>query len=270
MNNKVYYDWTRSIIRRNMNGFDVIVIPKNTILYQGIGLSKRKGKISMDNDLMKNFFGNLPVASYYAFSSDFSRGEYGKVITYITIRNLILLDMDSINNYDYLYELGYDVPEGISPNEDIIKYAFGYDKKERKLTRYSHQAIDSEFVTWLCDLHLQNIDGYSYTELPDFHPEVFICDTEDKIIIYPLEYRFVRTYKDDHIIETFDGEYTGTDIPTSSLIYSLGNGKYNVVEPIWSNYLYCPTKDKSDIFLLNEPFVSLRHDYQKRYNLTLC
>lgn len=273
-NNDIITDWTKSISKNKFGQFDVIIIPKNTLLHHGMHVYEKN---NLYGRKMNNFFGNLPVASYYAFSSDYSKGEHGKVITYMTVDDLILLDMDSLDNYDRLYKLCSDVPKYI--DKDVIEYAFGYNHKEKQLKRYSHPLIDCAFVKWLSKINLQGIDGYSYIKLPGFHSEVFIFKIRDKINRYPLEYRFVKTYKREHIIETFNGEYTGNDIPVSSLSYNIPKEKFisendpisydtHTVYPRTDpNDVYYPRDIVSDKFLLKEPFISLRHDYQKTHNI---
>ena len=138
------------------------------------------------------FYANLAIAAQYAFSSDFQKGEYGKIISYLTKQEIYLLDMDSLSNYKKLYNLNVPIPKLGIKDLDVIQYIFGYENKksilEQSLKRHGDIRADKIFVNWICRLSLGKITGYAYLNLPGLHNELVICSPEDKVSKSPYEY----------------------------------------------------------------------------------
>ena len=262
-------DWNVCAIKSTLDGWDVINIPKNTYIYRGVSVSKENKPKKKPLGI---FYANLAIAAWYAFSSDFQKGEHGKIISFITKRDIYLLDMESLSNYKKLYQLNIPVPQSGFKDMDIVQYGFMYENKksmvEQSLRRRSDARIDKIFVNWLCQLSLGKITGYAYLNLPGFHNELVICTTEDVISPSPYEYRFVIYYSPSVIVETFNGELTDEDIPFSTLTFLMGKNKLHKVKPKYNIYsIYCPTNSKSDAFLKKEPFVTLRNKYLLEKNI---
>lgn len=285
-NQTPYMDWHPCVQKDNVHGYDILIIPENTLLFKGVNTIPKP--IRADKKTSPgSYFGNLSVAAYYAFSSDMIQGEHGKVITYRTTKPIYVLDMTSINNYRKLYQ--HPIPESMGPNSiNILTYTFGYTPEKEQLRRCSHLDIDSELVKWLYNLNLKDIDGYGYLKLPGFHSEIMIFNTQtegifdykDKMELYPLEYRFVSYYNTNVIIETWKGDITGKELSFEQLSSDeiKVSPKYNMT------WIYDPTQKKSqglnmeidaqslrsfhnrsDSFLCKEPFVSLRQQHLIKY-----
>jgi hypothetical protein len=250
------FDWTQCVTKDNINGWDILIIPKGTLLFQGVGIRKNYlrsiGRIS--ESYADNFFGNLAVASFYAFSSDIATGEYGKVLTFNVDKDIILFDADSVSNYDKIYNSGISVPSSEIGNQDLIEYAFGYTKGGT-LKRYSHELIDLAFVDWFCK-NFTNFNGYAYLNLPGLTTEVFICDLS-LLTVLDVEYRFVSYYDPKSILKVVSGEFTGETITFKDLPLFVGGRKIDL-RPNFSS-IYTPVKtQQSDKFLFDEPFMSKR------------
>lgn len=100
----------------------------------------------------------------------------------------------------------------IEPNDDVLKYAFGYSpkkekEKEKELFRTSQHYADIQFVEWLCKLSLHRISGYGYgyLELKGTISEIFICNPGNMIELTFYEYRYVSYYQKQAVIETYNG-----------------------------------------------------------------
>lgn len=251
------FDWTHCVTKKNINGWDTLIIPKGTLLFQGVGIRKNYlrsiGRIP--ESYTDNFFGNLAVASFYAFSSDIATGEYGKVLTFKVDKDIILFDADSVSNYDKIYNSGISVPSSEIGNQDLIEYVFGYTPKGRTLKRYSHELIDLAFVDWFCK-NFKEFDGYAYLNLPGLTTEVFICDLS-LLTVLDVEYRFVSYYDPKSILKVVSGEFTGETIKFKDLPLFVGGRKIDLRPNFGS--IYTPVKtQQSDKFLFDEPFMSKR------------
>lgn len=258
------YNWTDYVTSGKFKDWDVYIMPKGTPLYQGININPKRRRIhDYDERLMNNFYGTLPIASYYAFSDERTKGEMGKIVGYRTTRKLYLLNMESIHNYERIYQISNNIPSGVASDEDIIQYAFGYKTGSDKLYRDSHYTIDKEFVNWFCDQKFDGIDGYTYLNLPGFHNEVFMCYQNVEPTGY--EYRFIQYFDPESIYETYNGLLTGKKIPQSELKY-IANNKMNNVILKYNPYVIYRPKTNKDLFLLQEPFLSLRNQHIQKIN----
>lgn len=254
------FDWHKCVQPGTRNGFDVLIIPPNTLLFKGVLADAKSRERYRRMQQMRHggsqsliYLADLPVAAWYAFASDNASGEYGKVITYRTTQPIYLLDMASLANYPRLTQL--NVPEsGVPGHGDVLDYAFGYKPETTKLKRISHPDIDFELSQWLCSLDLDGITGYGYLKLPGFHSELLICHPEDKIELYPLEYRFVVSYNPNVILETFKGQLTGREFTFAEIT----TPEMRVYPRYSSTNIYQPHHDPADAFLCQEPFISLR------------
>lgn len=196
-----WISWSRKM--KNSNGWDVIEIQPGTILYRGIDAK-------IDDNYTGNkegftFYADLKDALWYAFSSSTPNRERGKVITVTPKQPIYLLDMESIDNYNKLYN------EKIknTSNADILEkitYAFGYNPKiSGPLKRNSIRITDLFVAKWFCNQSLDGINGWGYYQLPNSHEEIMICNAADKLTRLSIEYRFSENYK-EAIIETYNGE----------------------------------------------------------------
>jgi hypothetical protein len=259
-------DWHECVQRGTHNGFDVLIIPPNTLLFKGIKASaEQRARVARRLRQREpittevTYVGDLPIAAHYAFASDMTQGEQGKIITYRTTQPIILLDMESIRNYQRLSQM--NVPH-LEDDEfsDILNYTFGYTpgrtQLPSELKRYSDYDHDVQLSQWLCSRDLDGITGYGYLKLPGFHSELLICQPQDKLELYPLEYRFVSYYNPDVVIETFNGHVTGRELTFPQI-----SSREMRVRPHYNTYaIYEPHQDPSDAFLCQEPFVSRRRE----------
>jgi hypothetical protein len=159
-----------------INGYDVLIIPKGTILYHGTSI------LFPDNTLPKSpaYLADLQSAQRYAFRGEKFQGGDGKIISFKTIKPITLLNITK-KSLDKLSKLE-------DFNFDNFEYAFNYGAEE--LVRHSHDLYDTQVTKWLCEQNL--FDGWCQ-HLPKFHPEILVCSI-DKIVRYDVEYRFDGYY----------------------------------------------------------------------------
>ncbi|BCS83589.1 hypothetical protein QLL95_gp0534 [Cotonvirus japonicus] len=231
-----------------------IVIPKNTLIYRGTSV-----KIC-DKNNKYTFYSDFNTATWYAFASDFQKGENGKVICMKSNKQLVLLDMDNINTYPFLYHFD-NIPK-YQENKDVINFAFGYDHKKsiknQNLKRCSCANIDKSFCDWFIKSieGKINIDGYAFSGSKFFHNELMIFDTSihNKLELMPIEYRFCIYYKKNtlknyYILEIING-FISRSIKDEQII--LFNGSH--LEIKWNrNNIYKPDNNRlMDKFYFNE------------------
>ncbi|QGR53653.1 hypothetical protein [Moumouvirus maliensis] len=191
-----------------------IIIPKDTLIYRGTSIH--------DDGIVKSsyaFFSDFNSACWYAFSSDFQKGEMGKVICVKLKENIILFDVDNPYTFKFFYKYFGNVPE-YNKKGDIIKFAFGYDFNkpvtEQTLKRVSTFQMDKQFCNWFVNYSKKfNIDGYGFLGTEHFHNEIMIFEKNisQKLTIIPVEYRFVIDYKknrphENYILEVKNGQIT--------------------------------------------------------------
>jgi hypothetical protein len=263
-----YIDWHKCVQKGTHNGFEVLIIPPNTLLFRGVPAD---AKVQARRQQMRQrlhpththkaiYLADLPVAAYYAFASDDVAGEQGKIITYRTTQPINLLDMASVSNYPRLAQMNVP-PCGVPGHSDVLSYAFGYTPGMTQLRRISHPDIDAIVSQWLCSLNLGGISGYAYLKLPSFHSEILMCQPRNHLTLYPLEYRFVSYYNPNGIIETFQGHLTGRELTFPEIASSEMQ-----VRPRYSTHgIYRPRHDSADTFLCQEPFISLRREVLMKY-----
>ncbi len=168
-------DWTKVAIRDSDNLYDYWIVPKNTLLYKGVD-------VAFGDDIVPqppSFYADLIIASEYAFDNEArSRfGEYGKVITVITINDIRLLDLSSKKTLASLQK--FKQP-GIG-----LELVFGSPIEPR---RYSNYDADGIISKWLCE---NNFSGFGYPRYAGFHNEIMICSNND-IERYHIEYRSIN------------------------------------------------------------------------------
>ncbi|AEQ33394.1 hypothetical protein CE11_01042 [Megavirus courdo11] len=218
----------------------LIIIPSGTYIYRGT-----KSKIDKYYQSDYLFFSDFNTACWYAFASDFQRGEMGKVICMRLKKDIILLDMDDSKTFELLYQFG-NVPKYLD-NEDVIQYAFGYDKNKpinnQILKRYSNNVIDQKFCKWFTESIVNiNIDGYGFFGNKNFHNEIMITNDsiQNKLELVPIEYRFVinqmNRSESKYLLEIYKGKIMRL-IPESTI--DLFNG--SKLSICWShNMIYKP------------------------------
>ena len=228
-------DWTKSIRRERIGNYDVIIVPKNTILYSGKSLIHNDKKT---NNLNVSFYTTFDVATDYAFNPNLTTlmytADYSAVYSYKLDNDLILLDMESKENYKRLRDIP-NIPR-YDENRDILKYLFD-DGNER----VSYIDIDNKFINWLCNNIKSNtipVSGYGYTEILRNHNEIMICD--NKGITNKIEniYRLLPFINLDYIYETKEGEITNK-INVRDIYYIINNKRYNIY-PIYYNKIELP------------------------------
>ena len=248
-------DWRTCVQKGKYNGFDVLILPANTLLYKGVYLKGAPGANAQPRGV-GSYFANFPVAASYAFASPWANAEQGKIIVFEVINPIYLLDMTSIDNYDKIWK---SLPLEV---QSAISNSFGYVPPWNNIRRKSKYEEDIKIVNWLCSKNLDGIVGYGYTQLPGFHSEVLICNPEDKVKLLPIEYRFSIDYNPSVLLETRNGILTGVEIPTQSIPTNEIIG--NIVKWGIHNPRYITSSDPSDQYLCYEPFVSAQKEYLQR------
>lgn len=186
-------DWTLSAVKGTHNGYDILILPPATFLYSGVSArdmpEQGLGRL--------RYFASLKTAMWYAFSSDFQKGTFGKVIMATTDREFKLLDMTSANNYAKLRQ-NYTVPEWSPGKGDILKYAF--DDGAR---RSSHRQIDGEVDDFLCSRAKEiGVDGWGLTSMKGWHDEISVCENTG-ISRSPYELRYPENGSDNFVWTKF-------------------------------------------------------------------
>ncbi len=161
------------------NGWDVIVVAKNTILYHGTSAD-------FPDDTVPDFpafFGDLKTSGHYAFRGDKRRGEFGKIITLQLKEEVTLLNITE-KNLDKLALLSW------FPSKDF-SYAFNYPipiyTDRIGLFRTSHRNYDAPVSKFFSQ---STFDGWGYIGMPGMHDEIVLCSNQKKVERYPVEYRF--------------------------------------------------------------------------------
>lgn len=242
-----YVNWTNLVIYSlyvyQGYTFDVIIIPKDVILYRGINTQINNAEINnvqINNAQIKNilysntlYFADMETSFKYAFASQNNKGEQGKAVSFSTKENIILLDMASKRNLKYLHEQNEKLPDQMNINKgkrfihygynykyDTINHCFGYqhnNNKEYQLRRKSVIEIDMVFARFFETLNLGEIAGYAYTKIDGFHPEVMIINHQNYLHKHPYEYRYIRSCDKNSIYETFNGSFTGKKFQISDI-----------------------------------------------------
>ncbi|AGF85665.1 hypothetical protein QJ854_gp117 [Moumouvirus goulette] len=246
-----------------------IIIPKDTLIYRGTSVYDKSINLNY------KFFSDFNTACWYAFSSDFQKGEMGKVICMRLKENLILFDIDNVYTFKFFYKYFRNIPK-YDDDTDVIKYAFGYDNNkpitEQVLKRTSNLQIDIMFCNWLINSTKKiNIDGYGFMGTNNFHNEVMIYEKNlNKLKIIPIEYRFVIDYKENKLSNNFILEIKNgmliRSIPNKSIV--LYNG--TTLSICWNRHnMYKPNiKNKMDSFYFDDIYKSSK-DYEEEMPLII-
>ncbi len=170
-----YRDWTKVAIIKSDNLYDYWVVPKNTLLYKGVAAKFEDDKLPA----LPSFYADLNIASIYAFDNDTKSrfGEYGKVITVITKKDIELLDLSSKKTLASL--------EKLKQKNINIQATFGTPIEPKRISSYS---ADEKISKWLCE---NNFSGFGYPKYAGFHNEIMIC-SNDFIDRYNIEYRSIN------------------------------------------------------------------------------
>lgn len=250
-------DWIKcSKIVTLANGWDVFEVPPGTILYKGVNIYDEDKNIT--NKPM--WFATLQQANMYAFSSDNTTGEFGKVVTFKVKTQLYLLNMESINNYNKIYSEGLaaGLPPSYEDGSNVLNYAFGYGtdpNNKNYLRRNSFPGFDKELANWICNKKLDKISGWAYSKLPGFHEEIMICDATNNLVKLPIEYRFSNSYN-KAIIKTYNGNIVDL-LPINKDTIGSGHVKWR-----FSNIHYKDDDDPSDNWI----GVPLSNELLQKYN----
>ncbi len=194
-----FIDWRDRSIEMHQDDYDVIMVPKGTILYVGTSV-KYPDDIIVSNS---HYYSNLNTALHYAFSSDYQSGEFGKVILIELIEDIFLFDVSKPSNFKQLRsqftvdkkvnsnpfniaEIGDQIPMAME-NIDVLKYSFGDGSQ-----RCSHYFIDIIFCLWfkknikLNGWGLKNMTSWNSS---NWHDEIMISDPQKYVKRMPFEYR---------------------------------------------------------------------------------
>lgn len=235
-------DWQSGLAQRQqLYGWSVLIIPTGTLVYKGIRIGKPPS-------ISTGFYlADALIATKYAFDARYKEigdSDQSKVLEYVVMEPLVLLDMEVLSNYHRL-SAGFEVPpSGVRDNESLLEYVFGYHSGRTTLERYSHASLDEDFARWFCSLDL--FDGYAYINLPGFHSEIMVCpDKVTKIGSTGIEYRYVPKYNEDVIVKTDDGYDTGIEFSMTKLR----------IRPRITMHRYKPNPaDPTDAFLFDPKF----------------
>lgn len=175
----VFWDWKEVAEEKVVDGFDILVIPKNTALFHGTNIDVfPEGAFAQD----KSYFSDLRGASTYAFRE---AAYAGQLLVMATNAPLTIFRMTSKNIKLLKQRYPTDFPE------KEFKYAYSYTSLDPR--RVSHPMYDNPIQRWWCS---QNIpfDGFGDTKYTGFHPELSLCKTtingKPSIRRLPYRYRF--------------------------------------------------------------------------------
>lgn len=193
-------DWQVCSKKEKWNQYDIITIPRDTLLYKG-----RPIAYNPDLKFKHRYYGDIILASLYAYE-DSGTSQYinnftaedGTIEVYRVTKELRLLDMESITNFNLLSELPGYTPE-IAMG---LNTAFNYTKGGHGgLYRRSMTRVDHALSDWICSQPpLKEIDGYGYYKLKGFHNEVMLCSS-DKIEKTDYEWRYISYYQPEKLHE---------------------------------------------------------------------
>lgn len=221
------YDWTKHIIRTTINDYDVIIIPKNSIIYSGKSLKHYLDDGS--ENIGASFYTTFDVATDYAFNPNLMNSidptDYYGVFSYKITKDIVLLDMESSKNYENLHKLS-DIPRlKYMNNIDILTYSFNNGNK-----RYSDVEVDILLINWICKKIEDNVIpviGYAYTEKMQNHNEIMICSNKAKPKKIENIYRTIPYLDENYIFETKNGVITNK-INIKDISYKVNNKVYNI------------------------------------------
>lgn len=226
-----------------IDGWVVLIVPKDTIMYRGVKVTDYKHTQYLDNSEGFIYFGNFDVAAVYAFGDANMGGtnEAGKIISLIAKQNIIFLDLSVMSNFQKIFETN-------PPNEIVLdlKLSYGYDNTETNPTikRNSDRDADYRLSKWFCAFFYKNnlpFQGYGYNLIANFHMEYILCtnNVSSYLIPTPFEYRWFDFYREkyifnsktkslnsnnreDYIFETKDGLLTNNVINIDMVYNTLG------------------------------------------------
>jgi len=213
-------------------GWFLLEIPAGTIFFRGLS-------VYVDDQLISEYhpwLTSLNPACFYAFASDFQKGEKGKVITVINLVPLRILDMSVVANHAKLRSL---VTFPTYREMDILRFAY-----EDGTRRRPHLQMDRPVAELI--LRIDDFDGYGYRTMPGSHDEVVLNKKVlPKLQRTPAELRFrIEKYKE--IFYTWEGEIR--QVIEEEKIASLPGPFRNVKFSIFDRYDPDPNKT-SDRFL---------------------
>jgi hypothetical protein len=177
-------DYRSKAIKKVIDGYDVLVLPKGTILWHGTSAAFPDKIVPTP----PAYFGNIADANWYAFASDEHRGAKGKITSFKTTRAVTLIDITQKSLARLSQREGFD-------REDF-EYAFAFGRE--KIRRVSHPLYDKPLSEWICGQRL--FDGWtgSYDRKDaGFHPEVLLCVTKGIVTRNNAEYRFDPEFPKD-------------------------------------------------------------------------
>ena len=216
--------WITQSRRESYKGWDVIVIPKGVKIYKGQSVDKGRWE---GKDFFQ-FYGTFQVGAWYAFNPDKDAATQ-KIECSITTKNIYLLNMESIYNYDKIFDF-IDKTKSNSDDGDRIKdnieFAFGYTPRKKQLERYSNTDSDRSLSLWLCNFFKNNLKkssiiGYAYTNLKGMHGEIMLCDGHNSFKKNTnLSYRWIPYFEKNYLHEIKNGNRTGVTIPVKDIYHA--------------------------------------------------
>jgi hypothetical protein len=214
---------TLSFVKNSKKYFEdnipILEIPAGTIIFRGVPSTISDDDKGYLGDV--GWFSDLVSAGIYAFRQDkvfgqpVQQADGGKIITFETTRDIRLFSLDDCGALEHLKYIIKDV----DVLNDLLLILTCEDNQSRRI---SIGGADDNVAHWICK-HT-NLDGWGYVKTIGFHPEIMICNPDEKIKRLPLEYRYrmkgdiVLTYKGD-IIGTTSRDYVGGVISSGKSYY---------------------------------------------------
>jgi hypothetical protein len=159
-----------------------MIIPAGSIIWHGTKILFR------DEDALRApaFAASIQNAAKYAFNSEHWPAEQGKIISFVTTRELVVLNMTATT----LRKLKTMTDD--AEVQTIMDYAFEV-KSNGTVKRTSQGRTDKDFTRWLCSA-VQGFDGWGTRSVRGFHAEVCLCKT-DALNRYGVEIRTDESFE---------------------------------------------------------------------------
>ena len=189
-------DWekksTNQTIEHGGKKYEVFVIPENTYVYRGFcyGDNPRGRRHAQEiAEIMEGneeeylrkkkaglYYGNLPVAVYYAYNPDYGNRWKHAVVEYKTKQPIKMLDMTVWQNLKNVVDVVPELEECFADT-----HGFDMEKPQQELIRKSG-AWDNEMTEFMVEWLESNLDfdGFGHVAMTGFHSE-FVCLNRNKL-----------------------------------------------------------------------------------------
>ena len=256
------WNWVPCLKGTVSGGYDILMVPKDTVLFHGTSTTDRKMvdysqnpdrryvlKAIGDADIptVPAYFGALKTASWYAFANDVRRGEEGKVISVRTDRDVAVLAITR-NNLDRLI--------AAFPRKapvDAIAFAFpigAVNRAGKHFDRVSDGYEDKVVTKWLCSVIPKlghRLQGWAFPNPRGFHDELVLCSKRG-VQRFPLEVRFASSgAPGDLVFVTWRGRIVDITDSASDLGWT---GPRAI---LYNEFRYEPVKGRTSDAFMFEP-----------------